>query len=421
MRLLLIANDFPNPYEPTKGVFNYYLARSLARDHQLDVISPLAWVDEFRARRHMPRSLNRSRSIRVDGFTVHHPRYIYPPKVLRSHYGAFYWRSILPTVRKLLKESPPEAVIGYWAHPDGAAAVRVARHVGVPAGVVVGGSDVLLLTGDRGRRRRIESVLRAADSVVALSSDLREKVMGLGVPGERVHLWQQGIDSDVFTPGDRNDSRRRLGIPIEGRALLWVGRLVPVKGLDILLKSCEILRDRGVSFHLYLVGEGPLRGTLEADAAVRGLSSCITFVGSQPHSRLADWYRAADLTVLSSRSEGLPNVLRESLACGTPFVSSRVGGVADIAGDGAGRLVPPGDPVAMAREIAVALAEWGPDYHPRSSSISWSASSDTLMRLVLSHSSGVGVSTPPSTYSGPDLPSIGLLSAMEAIATHERD
>jgi len=120
-----------------------------------------------------------------------------------------------------------------------AAAVRVARLVGVPVGVIVGGSDVLLLTGDCGRRRCIRSVLRSADSVLALSSHLREKILDLGVPGDRVHVWERGIDSDIFKPGSRVASRRRLGIPSTSRPGL--GRtLGPGEGLDILLEACSI-------------------------------------------------------------------------------------------------------------------------------------------------------------------------------------
>ena len=107
--------------------------------------------------------------------------------------------------------------------------------------------------------------------------------------------------------------------------------MVPVKGLDILLQSLALLRSRDLDCHLYLVGDGPLRKQLMVQANVLGLSTRITFVGPKLHEELPAWYRAADLTVLPSRSEGLPNVLRESLACGTPFVASNVGGIVEIA------------------------------------------------------------------------------------------
>src|SRR5207244_6384979 len=125
---------------------------------------------------------------------------------------------------------------------------------------------------------------------------------------------------------------------------------------DVLLDACAALRHRR-PVRLYLVGDGPLRGRLEKAAGALGLADVVSFVGPRLHDELPDWYRAADLTVLPSRSEGLPNVLRESLACGTPFVASRVGGIPDIAEVPAHRLVSPDDPGALADAIAVTLGE----------------------------------------------------------------
>ena len=111
---------------------------------------------------------------------------------------------------------------------------------------------------------------------------------------------------------------------------------------------------------LFLIGDGPLRQQLEQLAARLGIADSVVFVGSRSQECLPDWYRAADLTVLSSWSEGMPNVLRESLACGTPFVSTKVGGIQEIEGVPAECLVPPGESAAMAAAICAALANPAP-------------------------------------------------------------
>jgi peptidoglycan/xylan/chitin deacetylase (PgdA/CDA1 family)/glycosyltransferase involved in cell wall biosynthesis len=293
----------------------------------------------------------------VDGVEVHYPRYWYPPKVLRRHYGWWYWRSVRATVWRLLREGTPDAVLSYWAYPDGQVAAHVGRLVGAPSAVIVGGSDVLLLPRLHRGRGRAVAALQAADAVLAVSQDLAEKTAALGVPPEKVHVWRQGVDTSRFSPGDRGEARRRLGVPADRRVLLWVGRMHPVKGLDVLLDACARLRARNTPFHLYLVGDGQVRGALEAQASGSGLGSAVTFVGEQTHERVPDWYRAADLTVLPSWSEGLPNTLRESLACGTPFVASRVGGIHEIADGPRNRLVPPGEPAALADAIDQGLRE----------------------------------------------------------------
>jgi glycosyltransferase involved in cell wall biosynthesis len=246
---------------------------------------------------------------------------------------------------------------------------------------MVGGTDVLLLTEDWRRRRCVLKVLQEADAVVTTSHNLREKLLGFGLPPEKVHVNYRGLDSTLFFPGGKQEARSRLGIPVEGRLLLWVGRMIPVKGLDLLLEACSRLRVRDTEFHLYLLGDGPLRNALAMESRCRGLSDMVTFVGSVPHGELPDWYRAADLMVLPSRSEGVPNVLRESLACGTPFVASRVGGIPEIGHDPANRLILPDDPQALADAIAQGLMTT-PAANLKLQSRGWGESAESLLRLL---------------------------------------
>jgi teichuronic acid biosynthesis glycosyltransferase TuaC len=158
MRLLFIANVFPNPLKPTKGTFNLHLTRAMTRTgHDLRIVSPVPWTDEWQAMRAGNVRLPADRHAQVDGMSVSYPRYYYTPKILRSMYGWFYEHSIRSTVRELMSGWRPDAVLGYWLHPDGQAAATAARKVGVPAGVIVGGSDVLLITNSRSRRKRVQA------------------------------------------------------------------------------------------------------------------------------------------------------------------------------------------------------------------------------------------------------------------------
>jgi glycosyltransferase involved in cell wall biosynthesis/peptidoglycan/xylan/chitin deacetylase (PgdA/CDA1 family) len=384
MNILFISSVYPTFIDPTKGTFNRSLVRALNRRHQVRVIAPVSWLDDLRARGGRgARQNGRLRSLALDDVPVDYPRYYYSPKVLRRFYGRFYWHSMRHSLARLLAAWRPDVVIAFWAHPDGEAAIRAAHALGVASAVIVGGSDVLVLGRDPGRRRCVRNVLSAADAVVAVSDDLQKRVINLGISPEKVHVWARGIDVSLFSPGDRCDARRRLGIPPTRPSLLWVGRMDPVKGLDILIESCVLLRERGVDFQLYLIGAGPLRGELIAQVEAKRLSEQITFVGPKLHDELPDWYRAADLTVLPSRSEGLPNVLRESLACGSPFVASNVGGIAEIADPRCSMLVPPEDPSALADALAQGLARWGGN----GSAIApvfptWDESADALMKIL---------------------------------------
>jgi teichuronic acid biosynthesis glycosyltransferase TuaC len=383
MNILFLSSVFPNAIDESRGCFNLSLVRALAIAHRVEVVSPIPWIDLVKGHRRGIQVPMSERIADPAGFGMHYVPFLYPPKVLRRWYGAFYWSSIARTVRSLIQTHRPELIISYWAHPDGEGAVRIGRLVGAPSCVIIGGSDVLLMPRDPSRRRRVQWVLNATDAVITVNDHLQKAVVRLGIPADKVHVWHQGIDVGRFQRGDRNLARQQIGITAPGRVIVWVGRMVPVKGLDILLKSCVMLRDRGVEYHLYLVGEGLLREELMAQTEAHDLVTHITFVGPRAHDELPDWYRAADLTVLPSRSEGLPNVLRESLACGTPFVASNVGGISEIADPDSSLLVPSEEPSSLADAIAQALDRWGGNGSASPPGFqSWEESANTLVEIM---------------------------------------
>jgi glycosyltransferase involved in cell wall biosynthesis len=318
---------------------------------------------------------------KYESVAVLHPRYSYPPKVLRARYGWFLWQSIRRSITQTLEQFRPDAVLGYWAHPDGECAVRAAKQIGVPAIVMVGGSDILMLAKHHARRGKIRDVLKAADAVITTSNDLRTRVHELGIAPDKTHVIYRGVDTQRFFVGDRHAARRSLGLPEAHRIVLWVGRMVPVKGLDVLIRAATILKARRHDMRIHLVGDGALRRQLEASVEARGLREQVHFEPVQSHDRLPDWYRAADVTVLPSRSEGVPNVLRESLACGTPFVASNVGGIREIADPEMSVLVPPDDPPAFANAIETML-ERPPTRRAQKPQCSWRDSADALVGVI---------------------------------------
>jgi glycosyltransferase involved in cell wall biosynthesis len=250
-------------------------------------------------------------------------------------------------------EFRPDFIYAPWAYPDGWAATELGRRAGLPVVIKVHGSDLLLLGQHRGRRGPTAEALRRADAVIAVSRDLADKAVELGADRGRVHVIYDGIELERFRPKPRAEARARLGIEDETPVILSVGNLVPVKGQDRLIEACARLADRGVRFIAYLIGGGPLHSKLRRHAEALGLGSKFRLMGALPHDQLPDWYCAADVFALPSHSEGVPNVILEAVACGTPFVASRVGGIPEIAHIGPSRIVRPDD----ADELAEALGE----------------------------------------------------------------
>ncbi|HKB02903.1 MAG TPA: glycosyltransferase [Gemmataceae bacterium] len=356
MRILTMTSVFPSPVQPHYAPYNRHQLAALTGRHEVRVINPILWTVELGARWRGKAALPDDRRSTVDGIPVEHPRYWYPPKVLRGWYGHCYRRSVRRAFDRAVANFRPDLVFAPWAYPDGWAAVRLGARANLPVVVKLHGSDVRLAGQFAGRVGQTARAVCQADGVVAVSQDLANHADGLGADPRRIRVVYDGVDASVFRPGSLAASRKRLGLPADGNILLFIGNLVPVKGLDVLIRACGRLARAGTEFTCLMIGQGPLRASLERQAAAEGLRDRVRLLGSKPHADLADWYRAANLFVLSSHSEGVPCVLLEAAACGTPFVASRVGGIPEIAHFGPSRLVPPGNPDELARAIAASLA-----------------------------------------------------------------
>ena len=378
MRILAISNLYPRPGHDTLAPFNRQQFDAIAANHNLVVVAPVPWTDELRDLRwghRIPRLYTTA-----EGIEVRHPRYYFPPKLLRASYGRFFLASIRREVLDLSKEFRPDVILGCWAHPDGWASVRLAREIGIPAVVKVVGSDVLVIEG-RIRRARMMEGLRQADAVVAVSRDLGDRVASFGVAADRIHVVYNGLDTTRFRPGDRADARARLGLPADGPLVLFVGNLLLSKGAGILVEALDILARRGIALRCLFLGRGRDETKLRAMIERLGLQWTAELVGTIPHSELHNWYHACDLVALPSFSEGIPNVLLEAAACGRPFVATRVGGIPEIADKQTCLLVPSGDPDAVADAIAEIL-NWGPVN--ATPTLSWGESAGNLVDVLLS-------------------------------------
>jgi D-inositol-3-phosphate glycosyltransferase len=207
-------------------------------------------------------------------------------------------------------------------------------------------------------------IVSAADRIVAANVVERAELLrDYAAHASRIATIPCGVDTDLFTPGDRAEARRRLDL--DGRPLLlWVGRIAPIKGLDTLLDAVARLSGSGQDMRLLVVGGDADEPTNGHETSLRrrierlGLGDSVRFVGPQPQSVLPLYYAASDVTVLPSYYESFGMVALEAMACGSPVIASRVGGLVTTVRDGVtGFLVPDGDVEALAERIATLVAD----------------------------------------------------------------
>ena len=220
---------------------------------------------------------------------------------------------------------------------------------------------------DPDRRAHAEAdVIGCSDLLLASCSVEAEQLVDLydADPG-RVAIVPPGVDHAFFSPGDQRQARRALRLPAERPTVLFVGRIQPLKGLEVALRALGALPDRGISdAQLLVVGgpSGPLGdgelARLRALAERLGIADSVRFVPPQPHELLSTWYRAADCCVVPSRSESFGLVALEAAACGIPVVASSVGGLTTLVEHGVtGYLVESGAVAGFADRLARLLGD----------------------------------------------------------------
>jgi D-inositol-3-phosphate glycosyltransferase len=188
-------------------------------------------------------------------------------------------------------------------------------------------------------------IATTADRIVVASEHERQSLASLyGASAERIAVVPCGVDLDLFAPMDKEFARRRLGLRSSERIILFVGRIEPLKGIDILIDAAAQLHE-DENFAVLIVG-GDARAqeqieALRSQAAALGVDHHISFVGAVEHHELPLYYNAADVCVVPSHYESFGLVAVESMACGTPVVASRVGGLTTTIADGeTGYLIP---------------------------------------------------------------------------------
>ncbi len=385
MRIAVVTQYFPTSAQPWAGHSAFQTVRLLAARHPLRVFYPESRYPKLLT----PQSRKSRAQAELD--TAWQPagvetRYIpYPalPLVSRPFNGWMMSRKL----RQEVQAYRPDVILSYVVYPDGYAAVRLGKKLGVPVVLTAIGSDLNRIS-DRLSARHTRQALREAAWATTVSGDLLRTAQRMGAPPARSVAILNGCDTAVFHPRDRLQARRVLELESEAQVVVYVGRLDVRKGITELVTAVASLRERRPDLkqklRCYLVGDGPdkprivdLIETLAVRDAVRCVAAC-------PTDRVALWMAAADLVTLPSYKEGCPNVVIEALASGRPVVATDVGGIPELMDDSSGRLVAPHDARGLSLALEKVLATtWDPAQLARRHARSWSNVADELEAVLL--------------------------------------
>ena len=341
MKLLFVSNLFPDISEPYRGLDNVTLLHQLADRWE---IRALAVRPTWRPRAWRPREVD----------TKFAPQYVaapYVPKIGSRWNHRIMARVLRGQLQKLRQQFAFDIVLCSWIFPDSCAIAELSRELDFPFVAIAQGSDVHQYLQMPARREIITRLLPRASAVITRSGELARLLAEVGLPRECLHPIYNGVDLDLFRPGDKAAARRELGLPIEAPIILQVGNFYSIK--NPLIPPTALTQMHLDRFKLppvlIMVGGGNLEQEVRQFADRSLLRDRVILPGRTNAEGVARYMRAADVLSLTSANEGVPNVILEAFASGLPVVASEVGGIPEVhPGNEFGRLVTPIEPERFA-------------------------------------------------------------------------
>lgn len=339
MRILTISATFPSVADPTWGVFVKERMKAVAAlGEEIEVLAPVPWVPAWIKSKKWRHFSQFPAAETVDGLPVTRPKYLLPPKVGGYFHPALMYPAAFRAAKEIQSRFDFDVIDAHWLYPSGVVATWIGRKLGKPVMITGRGEDVARFPDMPFKRGVIRRAVKAADHLVGVSQEIADKIVSLGAAPEKVSVVPNGVDCEKFRPLSREEVRAELGLPSDAVIILSVGDCLELKGHHLAVEGMQKVLARYPKAMLVICG-GPGRHGRDYTQQIKqtverlSLGDHVRLVGRRPHSELAKWYSAANLFVLCSSREGLPNVLMEALACGTPALGTTVGGIPDILGD----------------------------------------------------------------------------------------
>jgi teichuronic acid biosynthesis glycosyltransferase TuaC len=326
INVLSFTTLYPNDRQPRHGIFVEQRLRQLikATDIQLKVVAPVPWFP-LKSKCFGQYSIYSKVEKNEDrfGIDVYHPNYLVIPKVGMSITPLLLAVAGLKKIKELIKNGfKPDIIDAHYVYPDGVAAALIGKWLNIPVVITARGSDINILPKYALPKKMILWATKEAAMNITVSRALKTEMQKLGVPVSDIEVLRNGVDLEIFNI--LPDVRK--GKCVKVNKLISVGNLIELKGHHLIIEALINLVDS----ELTIVGEGPNEIQLKQLAVNFGVDNRVNFVGYKTHKELVRLYNEVDALILASSREGMPNVLLEAMACGTPVITTMVGGAVEV-------------------------------------------------------------------------------------------
>ena len=364
--LTIISNLYPLPWEPNRATFNRQQFSQLDETFNCSVLVPVAFIDWFKHHKQIKQSEQ-----------LRYVPYFYPPKFGRRLYSYCMFLSIFLHSGLWLKRRNNHILLASWAFPEAVATKWLSQLFHCKFFFKVHGNDINLNSKTPARAKQIKNAAKHALGILSVSKALKNEMINMGIEKEKIHVIYNGVNHDKFNFPANTCNKENY--------ILYVGNLKKAKGIFELIDGFSKIHINFPDLKLVFAGPGVMKQQLMERAINHNIKDKVELLGSVNHNDLPQLMRHARLVALPSYNEGVPNVLLESMACGTPVLASNVGGIPEIVDlVDCGVLIPPMSSGAVAKGLTQTLnKKWSRKLIiEHSQRFTWSKNKKQLIKML---------------------------------------
>lgn len=382
MKILSVCTNLPTSESPQRGLFVARRLGEMAKSVGLRALNPEPYFPVVRPWKSPQPKLDRN-------FPIDVRKMFYVPKLAKRLDSYWVARCVDHWFDEIGSEVTQDAILdAHFGYPEGTGCVALAKKRGMPCFITLRGLEVDLFDSPHVGPQMIEA-LSTCNGVISVSDALRDAAVAAGVPLEQIEVIPNGIEEEIFHPGDQAACRKELQVTHDGPIIVCAANFRVVKGHDVLLKAFHRL-PKNLNARLVLLGSptepAQTRKIHETIESLR-LADSVEILGSLPPEQVAKWLRAADVFALATTREGNCNAILEALASGVPVVTNNIGSARDDVREGIdGFVVSHEDHDAFASALQTALErDWNPEQiSSRLKGRTWSGVADRVLQFMSS-------------------------------------